>query len=191
MAWPGTDALVCASFRTVERSRSAGGFPPRSLARQLLPYWVVLRLGRGAGLGVSLGRRSRAGSKREPVSRGLHFTELWSSPFFHSNFRKRSFCGSSSCAPLVSRVRASFEVDVCSVNRCICVEDPFYRILFSSLLQGVCTSPSAPQPLGKGYDGNKGGEARWKRKPSSSDAGVPVPVPCSPRTRHFRRHRAL
>ena len=29
-------------------------------------------------------------------------------------------------------------------------------------------------PFGKGYDGNKGGEARWKRKPSSSDAGAPV-----------------
>ena len=70
VAWPGTDALVWASFRTVERSSSAGGFPPRSPARQLLPYWVVLRLGRGAGLGASLGRRCRVSSKREPDSRG-------------------------------------------------------------------------------------------------------------------------
>ena len=82
VAWPGSDALVWASFRTVERSRSAGGFPPRSLARQLLPYWVVLRLGRGAGLGASLGRRSRAGSKREPDSRGATTAELWISTVY-------------------------------------------------------------------------------------------------------------
>ena len=128
------------------RSRSAGGAPPRSPTRSFVPYWVVLRRGRVAVPGASLGRGSRARLKRELNSKGFHFTELWSSPLFHSNFRKRSFCGSSSCAPLVSRVRASFEVDVCSVNRCFCVEDPFYGILFSSLLQGVCASPSAPEP---------------------------------------------
>jgi hypothetical protein len=128
------------------RSRSAGGAPPRLSTRSFVPNRVVLRRGRVAVPGASRGRGSRARLKREPISKGFHFTELWSSPSFHSNFRKRSFCGSSSCAPLVSRVRASFEVDVCSVNRCICVEDPFYRILFSSLLQGACASPSAPEP---------------------------------------------
>ena len=76
VAWPGSDALVWASLRTVERRRSAGGIPPRSLARQLFPYWVVLRLGRGAGLGASLGRRSRAGSKREPDSQLLLGTQI-------------------------------------------------------------------------------------------------------------------
>ena len=76
VAWPGSDALVWASFRTVERGRSAGGFPPRSLARQLLPYRVELSRRRGAGLGVSLGRRSRAGSKREPDSQLLLGTQI-------------------------------------------------------------------------------------------------------------------
>ena len=128
------------------RSRAGGGVPPRSPARPFFPYWVVLRRGRVTVPGAGVWRGSRAGSNCEPDSKGFHFTELWSSPLFHSNFRKRSFCGSSSCAPLVSRVRASFEVDVCSVNRCFCVEDPFYGILFSSLLQGVCASPSAPEP---------------------------------------------
>ena len=104
-----------------------------------------MRLGRVAVPDASLGRRSRAGSKREPDSREFHFTEFLSSPLFHSNFPKRSFCGSSSCAPLVSRVRASFEVDGCSVTRYICAEDPFYGILFSSLLQGVSTSLPCPR----------------------------------------------
>ena len=62
------------------RSRAGGGVPPRSPARPFVPDWVVLRRGRGAGLGASLGRRSRAGSKREPDSRGFHVTEPWCFP---------------------------------------------------------------------------------------------------------------
>jgi hypothetical protein len=65
------------SFRTVERSRPAGGFPPRSLARSLLPYWVGLSRRRGAGAGASLGRRSRAGSNREPNFEVGTVAELW------------------------------------------------------------------------------------------------------------------
>ena len=61
------------------RSRAGGGVAPRSPARPFFPDWVVLRLGRGAGLGVSLGRRSRAGSKREPNSRVATVAEMWSS----------------------------------------------------------------------------------------------------------------
>ena len=58
------------------RSRAGGGVPPRPPARPFFPYCVVLRLGRGAGLGASLGRRSRAGSKREPNSRDPAVSEL-------------------------------------------------------------------------------------------------------------------
>ena len=52
------------------RSRAGGGVPLRLSARSFFPYWVVLSRGRGAGLGVSLGQDSRAGSEREPDSRG-------------------------------------------------------------------------------------------------------------------------
>ena len=57
------------AFAAGTGSCSGGGAPPHSPARPFFPYWVVLRLGRGADLGVSLGRRIRAGSEREPDSR--------------------------------------------------------------------------------------------------------------------------
>ena len=60
------------------RSRAGGGVPPRSPARPFFPYWVVLSRRRGAGLGVSLGRRSWVGSKREPNSRVATVAEMWS-----------------------------------------------------------------------------------------------------------------
>ena len=46
-------------------------------------------------------------------------------------------------------------------------------------------------PFEKGYDGNKGGDARWRSKRSRTGAGAPVPTPCSPRARRFRRARPL
>jgi hypothetical protein len=58
------------------RSRAGGGVPPRPPTLPFFPHWVVLRLGRGAGLGASLGRRSRAGSKREPDSRVATIAEM-------------------------------------------------------------------------------------------------------------------
>ena len=61
----------------VRRSHSGGGATPRSPTLPFFSHWVVLRLGRGSGLGVSLGRRSRAGSKREPNSREATTAELW------------------------------------------------------------------------------------------------------------------
>ena len=63
----------------IPRSHPGGGAPPRPPARPFGSYWVVLRLGRGADLGVSLGQRSRAGSKREPDSRVATVAEMWSS----------------------------------------------------------------------------------------------------------------
>ena len=70
------------AFAAGVRSCSGGGAAPRSPARPFGPYWVVLRRGRGAGLGASLGRRSRAGSKREPDSRGATTAELWISTVY-------------------------------------------------------------------------------------------------------------
>ena len=58
------------------RSRAGGGVPPRSPARPFFPYWAVLRLGRVAVPDASLGRRSRAGSEREPDSRDPAVSEL-------------------------------------------------------------------------------------------------------------------
>ena len=69
------------------RSRAAGGVPPRSPARPFFPYRVVLRLGRGAGLGASLGRRSLEGSKREPDLQRFHVTELRAWSLVCRNFR--------------------------------------------------------------------------------------------------------
>ena len=60
--------------------RLAGAY--RLCTHGMLPIPVDFRRGRGADKGASLGRRGRAGSEREPNSRGLHVTELWSSPFF-------------------------------------------------------------------------------------------------------------
>ena len=130
----------------IPRSHAGGGAPPRSPARPLDSYWVVLRLGRGAGLGVSLGRRSRAGSKREPDSQRFHIAEFWSSPLFYWNCRGRSFGRGSSCAPLVPRVRASFELDVCSVNRYVYAEDAYCRISFYCLVRAVARLPLPPKP---------------------------------------------
>ena len=42
--------------------------------------------------------------------------------------------------------------------------------------------------FGKGWDGGPG---RAGRKRSRTDAGAPVPTPCSPRARRFRRARPL
>ena len=46
-------------------------------------------------------------------------------------------------------------------------------------------------PFAVGNTVNKGGEARWRVKPSSSDARAPVPTPRSPRARRFRRNWSL
>jgi hypothetical protein len=59
---------------------------------------------RRVGQGTGLGRRSPGRSMLASDSRGCHV--IWSSPLIYSNFRNRSFSGSSSCAPLVSRVGA-------------------------------------------------------------------------------------
>ena len=59
------------------RSRAGGGVPPRSPAWPFFPYWVVLRLGRGAVSGASLGQRSWVGSKREPDLQLLFGTQTW------------------------------------------------------------------------------------------------------------------
>ena len=64
------------------RSRAGGGVPPRSPAQPVFPYRVVLRRGRGAVPGASLGPSSRAGSKREPNSREATTAELWISTVY-------------------------------------------------------------------------------------------------------------
>ena len=58
------------------RSRTAGGTPPRSLTRPLVPNRVVLRRGRVAVPGASLGRGSRARLKRELNSRVATIAEF-------------------------------------------------------------------------------------------------------------------
>ena len=161
VAWPGSDALVWASFRTVERNRSAGGFPPRSLARQLLPYWVVLRLGRGAGLGVSLGRRSRAGSKREPSSRGSSFIELQSSSVCGRSFGIRSSRLPAHLAERICRWRSSAEVGVHVDDRHDFAEGQFYGILHLTSVASICRTVG----LKDGQEGPaKGAQAqqRWR-----------------------------
>ena len=45
--------------------------------------------------------------------------------------------------------------------------------------------------FGKNHTGNAGGKARHPIKRSRTDAGAPVPTPCSPRARRFRRARPL
>jgi hypothetical protein len=91
-------------------------------------------------------------------------------PFFTRTFVNARFAEARHAlllCPLAGCVPASkyLGVFVCSVDRYNCVEDPFYRILFTSLLQGVKTCarlpllPSRHMPFMRGYDGNlnKGG----------------------------------
>ena len=46
-------------------------------------------------------------------------------------------------------------------------------------------------PFEKNNTVNSDGNARWRSKRSRTDAGAPVPTPCSPRARRFRRARPL
>ena len=127
----------------IPRSHSGGGAPPRPPARPFGSYWAVLRLGRGAGLGASLGRRSRAGSKREPSSRGSSFIELQSSSVCGRSFGIRSSRLPAHLAERICRWRSSAEVGVHVDDRHDFAEGQFYGILHLTSVAFICrTRPS-------------------------------------------------
>jgi hypothetical protein len=77
------------------RSRAVGVVPPYSPTRPFFPYWFGLSRRRGADLGVSLGRRSRAGSEREPDSRDPAGLELCRSTVHCPQFCLRRVVGAA------------------------------------------------------------------------------------------------
>ena len=85
MLFAGNPASAAVDAR---RSRSAGGAPPRSFTRPFVPNRVVLRRGRVAVPGASLGRGSRARLKRELNSRVATIAEM-------VNFRLRHLFGAA------------------------------------------------------------------------------------------------
>ena len=178
----------------IPRSHPGGGAPPRPLARPFGSYWVVLRLGRGAGLGVSLGRRSRAGSKREPNLRWASIIDLQASPAGDLSFGIRSFRLRAHLAERICRWPSSAEVGIYVDDRHDCTEGQCYGILNFGI--SSVHSPHLPvckmgkKGFSKNNEVNSGGTARWSKR-QRSDAGAPVPTPRSPRARRFRRIRSL
>ena len=83
MLFAGNPASAAVAAR---RSRTAGGAPPRSPSRSFFPYWVVLRRGRVAVPGASLGRGGRARSNCEPDSWAFHVIEFSIPPLFCWSF---------------------------------------------------------------------------------------------------------
>ena len=113
----------------IPRSHPGGGAPPRPLARPFGSYWVVLRRGRGAGLGASLGRRSRAGSKREPNLQGSSVIYLQASSAGGRSFGIRSFRLRAHVAERICRWPSSAEVGIYVDDRHDCAEGQYYGIL--------------------------------------------------------------
>ncbi len=172
----------------IPRSHPGGGAPPRPPARPFGSYWVVLRLGRGAGLGASLGRRSRAGSKREPSSRGSSVIYLQASSAGGRSFGIRSFRLRAHVAERICRWPSSAEVGIYVDDRHDCAEGQCYGILnLASVPLIRITRPSA----------------RWARRASrrttrstavaklAGGANVHAAMPVRPFPRPARRARAV
>ena len=104
------------------------------------PTWSRRRSGRKPGSGQSGGFETRAQFATIPYCRMLELSLV------HWNCRSRSFGRGSSCAPLVPRVRASFELDVCSVDRYVYAEDAYCRISFSGLVRALARLHLPPKP---------------------------------------------
>jgi hypothetical protein len=135
MLFAGNPASAAVDAR---RSRSAGGVPPRSPARSFVPNRVVLRRGRVAVPGASLGRGSRARLKREPDSRGSSFIELYASSVYDRNFVIRSFLLPRQLAERICRWRSSPEVAVHIDDRHDCADGQFYGILNLPSVPFIC-----------------------------------------------------